>query len=378
VLPFPKRSALQADEVELDDDDLMVVEDAPVRPSLGGVGVRTVMTAREAPSSRLPAVRPPPVSSRSMLRAAPSSRPRSNPIDVRVEDEVIDECISSIEAAVAATSPGPMRASQRRYVDDQAITTRDPQLPSSAHRSARALPPPSTPAFVRRSQPMGWAPRAGVGAAQSHPSVAPVALSNASNEPTVIVVKQRPKSAFVLASAAIGALAAIVAMRLTGVDAQPTAAPAPAAAALTATALAPSPAAPAVASAASAAAAAAPTAAAEAPTAAAEAPAAAAEPTVVTFKDDQGVAIKVPASTSASAPSHAAAPVAKPHARPKAPSAGPPPLLPDTPAGRPAGVHAKVADVAPAPPAKTEAPARRRPLSAAERLAEEQLRAALK
>ncbi|MEZ4258703.1 MAG: hypothetical protein R3B36_06520 [Polyangiaceae bacterium] len=368
---------MQADEVELDDDDLMVVEDAPARPSLAGVGVRTVMTAREAPSSRLPAVRPPPVSSRSMVRAAaPSSRPRSNPIDVRVEDEVIDECISSIEAAVAASSPGPMRAAHPRFVDDQAVTTRDPQLPSSAHRSARALPPPSTPpAFVRRSQPMGWAPRAAVPASQSHPSVAPVALSNASNEPTVIVVKQRPKSAFVLASAAIGALAAIVAMRLTGVDAHPAPATAPAAqppvaAALTA---APTPPAPALAASTAASAPASPTAAGTpAPTADT-----ASEPTVVTFKDDQGVAIQVPASTSAAAPSRAVAPGPKPQARPKAPTSGPPPLLPDTPAGRPAGVS-KVANGAPVPAPKSEAPARRRPLSAAERLAEEQLRAALK
>ncbi|MCA9587111.1 MAG: hypothetical protein KC657_17405, partial [Myxococcales bacterium] len=103
----------------------------------------------------------------------------------------------------------------------------------------------------------------------------------------------------------------------------------------------------------------------------------ASEPTVVTFKDDQGVAIQVPASTSAAAPSRAVAPGPKPQARPKAPTSGPPPLLPDTPAGRPAGVS-KVANGAPVPAPKSEAPARRRPLSAAERLAEEQLRAALK
>lgn len=382
VLPFPKRGA-QAEEVELGDEDLVEVSDAPARSTLGGAGIRQILPTREARSAprsatRLPAVRPPPSSSRSSIRAASpaSSRRVLTPVDLRREDEVIDECMTNLGAAMSSPAlHAATFAPEPEVVDDHAITTRDPHVyaPARPARPSERLPRASAPAFARRSS-ASW-----VAQPSSHASVAPVALSSPPQaEPTVIVVRQKPRSLFVLASAAIGAIAAIVAMRVTATDAPLRAAPAAAPAAeqaLATPAAAPPPALPGASSPAAPPASVAPPAPADSASTA----------HVVRFDEGEGVAIHVPVgaatprevkATAAAEGASAPAPKKTKAAGPKAPSAGPPPLLPDDPSGKPAGLGARVASgTGPAP--KSDAP-RARPMTAAERLAEEQLRAALK
>ncbi|MBX3197361.1 MAG: hypothetical protein KF894_04315 [Labilithrix sp.] len=123
--------------------------------------------------ARLPRVCPPPFLSSPSL---PLSRP-SVP--------GVAEVAELVDADAAETLPFPAR------------------VPASVRRLAEARADATTP-FARMS-PEGRAP------VQSAPSVAPVAVASA--EPTVIVVRDRPRTAWVVAAAAIGALAAVTVMR---------------------------------------------------------------------------------------------------------------------------------------------------------------------
>ncbi len=296
--------------------------------------------------ARLPRVCPPPFhSSPSLLPSRPSV-------------PGVAEVAELVDADAAETLPVPAR------------------VPASVRRLAEARARATTP-FARTS-PEGRAP------AQSAPSVAPVAVASA--EPTVIVVRDRPRTAWVVAAAAIGALAAVTVMRFGApsgatltpggratevVAAAPVVAPPSAAGSL-----------PALASSHSLAAA-----------AGKGEPAAA----IVDFGGQDGVsiALSAPAEPSVSAPSSAPAPVGatsraeaarpspKPAARPARPSrpkAPSPATLPDgsldlaSSGGSPAPTAAPSPAAAPSP--SPAAPTRKRALTPEQQLAEAQLRAA--
>ena len=204
---------------------------------------------------------------------------------------------------------------------------------------------------------------------QSASSVAPVAVANA--EPTVIVVRDCPRTAWVIAAAAIGALAAVTAMRFAPPREATAAAHATTAAAVTAP---------------------------QAPVTG---------PAVVHFGEEDGVSINValpasaapalaaPASavhpaaseSSVAAPSHVARPAThssrerSPGARPSRPlnpKVSAPTPLPDGSLGLATTGTAPVTTPAPAaaPLPLPQAPARKRPLTPEQELAEAQLRAA--
>lgn len=240
-------------------------------------------------------------------------------------------------------------------------------------------------------------------------SFAPVSMSErpAPAEPTVIVLRERPKAAWFIAAASLGALGAIAATRFLGTPvadhgatAAPTAivvaaSPAPLALAPTNVVLPPVVAAPPVIAPVIAS-----VSASASVTTALPAVAAAPSAVVVHFSEDQGVAIKatprgpaparpvaprgsVPASGGGVAPGNRPAPA-------RAPSMGP--ALPDGSfsLGR-ADNAAPVTTPAPSPPISVAAPStalalapapepppRRRPLSAEQQLAEAQLKASMK
>jgi hypothetical protein len=212
--------------------------------------------------------------------------------------------------------------------------------------------------------------------------MAPVSLGQPSNEPTVIVVRERPKAAWFFAAVALGALGAIGGSRLLG----PHAATAPALAAtapvLAATAPVLAAAAPVLAAAA-----------AEVPAAPPVASSSSSEsrdlpPVVMRFGDDQGVAINampaapsVSGSASSARPSPspgAARPATRSAARPATPSTRLGPALPDGSFGLGGSeTPAATKSAAPAPPAPA-APTPRRGLTPAQELAEAQLKASMR
>jgi hypothetical protein len=181
-------------------------------------------------------------------------------------------------------------------------------------------------------------------------SVPPVAVAA---EPTIIVVRERPRIAWMLGSAGVGALAAAMVMRLfvgrsaapapskaggaemaapqssSGVDAAPTGESSPAAPPLL--------------------------------------PRPSGTTAVVRFAEDQGVAICAPSA----APSPAAAPATQPHA------IAAPPHPPPRAAARPGPPLMSLQASSPSAVAP-EAPAKKRPLTPDEDLAEAQLKASMK
>ncbi|MBX3213737.1 MAG: hypothetical protein KF850_16985 [Labilithrix sp.] len=349
-------------------DDLLDEAEAIGRlPPLAAAPGALSSSAMIPPTSsraRLPRVCPPPFhSSPSLLPSRPSV-------------PGVAEVAELVDADAAETLPVPAR------------------VPASVRRLAEARARATTP-FARTS-PEGRAP------AQSAPSVAPVAVASA--EPTVIVVRDRPRTAWVVAAAAIGALAAVTVMRF-GAPSGATLTPggratevvaAPPGAALISGGRATEvvAAAPVVAP---------PSAAGSLPAPASSHSLAAAagkgEPAaaIVDFGGQDGVsiALSAPAEPSASAPSSAPAPVGatsraeaarpspKPAARPARPSrpkAPSPATLPDgsldlaSSGGSPAPTAAPSPAAAPSP--SPAAPTRKRALTPEQQLAEAQLRAA--
>ncbi len=393
MLPFPKR--MKSDEIELGDEDILLVEaddafDVDVElDDLEAVPARAAAKARH----RLPPVSaPPPRVSRPRLVSSPG-----------FEDGVADECLASIAAETSRTRlsdrfpasivPPPARVPRAPAVpsfdDDVIATARLPVVTAPPPRARAAVP------YTRDSVPGVAAPSAPASAfvrtsSSSLPStvssVAPVAMS-ATPEPTVIVVRQPPRTAWIVASAVIGAAFALGAMHLLPRASDPAPAQAPAVAS-------PAPPPPAASPLATSATAAAP---AQVSThAVAPAPPAA----TVKFAEEQGVAIV--ASAAAPAPqatqpmqptraAHAAAPAkTAPASAAPAPVAAKPaskasslgPKLPDGSVALGARVDPAPA-AQPAPPAPAPAPAPAQPstkkkLSPEQELAEAQLKASMR
>jgi hypothetical protein len=362
LLPFQKRKANEV-EVELEAEDLIPVEEdrASSPPS-----TRDDRSNRAETRPRRGTV--PPVSYRVL--------------DEAVEEDVAGECLKSIAAEVDAS--GAFRSSGRLRAAPRVWTVPPPALPAPSPVSASRLPAVTSPPFVRTqatpspifartseppSAPQSAAPSTSKAFASppssSSSSVVPAAppssdklttVRNASSlppvslgntpEPTVIVVRERPKAGWIIAAAMIGAVCAVFGTRLVGsasVEEHAGAnasAPPPAVTSVTtiATALVAPP------------------------------PSSAKPPSIVRFDDDQGVAIPaLQSSTSASAAAKTARPTPRPtHAPASAASqAAPPPATPTPP------------PPAPAAPAAVEAP-KKKVLTPEQQLAEAQLKASMK
>jgi hypothetical protein len=410
LLPFSKKKN-QSDEVELDEDDFEVVEISSTP--------KTVQTAQA--TAQRTAARP-----RTIL---PVSR---RILAEEVEEDVAGQCLASIAAetsqtwrievdsssSIIAVAASPLA----RPLDEAATQSSISRLPAvSAPPLSRAgagqvpgvresSPPP---AFVRRSNPKlaaipAAAPSSYVAVAaavsgeekrtgddkSSASSVAPVAmpLSLAHGaqrvEPTIIVVRERPRVAWIFAAAAIGALASFGATRLMSSPAPvasttpPSAEVAPAAAAAVAAGpstavVSPSPPSPPS-----------PPSAAAPPAPAALATQAAAPatpaPAIVHFGEDEGVAIKSPAASAPARRSPPSAPAGGATTRstaPRIPSMGP--ALPDGSFGlgrSDTSTTSSASAPAPALTASAVAPAadRKRALTAEQQLAAAQLKASMK
>jgi hypothetical protein len=375
LLPFPKRT--KSDEIELGDEDILLVESDDAVCVDIDVDVDVELEVAPPPSGRHrlpPVTAPPPKLPRPRLVSSPA-----------FEDDVADQCLATIAAEAsrarltdrfpASIVPPPARmpppAPLPSFDDDAIATSRLPvvtvppprvAVPYSRDSVPGVAAPPSgpAPAFVRTSS-------SSLPSAAS--SVAPVALT-AMPEPTVIVVRQPPRTAWIVASAVVGAACALGAMRLlpSGPSASHASEPAPVVA---------SPAPPPV----------------LAPAVTAT-HASAAAPAVVKFAEGQGVAIVAPAiapaAPPAAAPTHAAAhatvasktpspaPVA---AKPAAKTASLGPKLPDGSmalgGAQPEPAKAAPAQTAQPAPAPPPSPAKRR-LSPEQELAEAQLKASMK
>ncbi len=348
------------DVMELDSSDL--IED-PSRPSLE---VRPPPPPREPPTTRF---RPP--------------TPVRPSVPDEIEDDVAGECLASIAAEsskipplsiTASTVPSrpsaPLRdapsssrleratlpppSSALRAVGPPAAV---PQASRSAMASAPRLPAVSAPPFVRTSSgsiaaaPSSSRPverdskpsiftrtSASPAPGDTTPvtSVAPVAMSTpprAAENATVILLRERPKTAWIAASAAVGALCALVVTRM--FSSAPEAPAAPPVAAVTAPPPAPAPSQAAA---------------------------------VITFDDDDALSIPAPSATANKAPIHVAPPVvtAKPIATVK-PAIAPTPKA----SAAPSALAAKSPEPPPAPPPK-------RPLTPEQQLAEAQLKASMR
>lgn len=432
MLPFPKRKATN-DVVELTDDDLVLVEEITPR-----------VTAKQ-PSSPSP-------SSHSHVRAAATRAPHGSALppgsrrvlDEQVEEDVAGQCLASIAAATshesarhlsasshirAALAAAPVPAFRLEALphlppaDSRPSTSRLPSVSAppfvrttTAPRTSYPLPgeaasprafAPEAPgirdssppaAFIRRSSPALAYPVSSMTLPPTGPSqssvgsVAPVSMSGSTQgtpEPTVILVRERPRSIWIVAAAAVGALGAIAAMRFAPAvnverapvaephaAAQPPSVPAP---------VLPLPSTAVVVPVASSAppAAVAPVALAAAPVAPA---ASAGSPAVMRFAEDQGATIKAPVAAPRR-PAAAASPAAAPAARPASPSPRVPsmgPALPDGSFGL-GRSDTTTAAAAPAPPLTASAPVviapeppRKRALTPEQQLAEAQLKASMR
>ncbi len=428
MLPFPKRKAT-SDEVELTDDDLVLVEE---------VALPAPARVRTAPQPSLSSTE-----SQSRVRAALSRPPRGAALppgsrrilDEQIEEDVAGQCLASIAAATsvessrhlssashirAALAAAPLPTMSPPAASSQASSRGSMRLPSvtappfvrgsaypfASDRDSRSLhggpeapgirdsSPPA--AFIRRSTPALAYP---VSSASLLPSPAPVAanasafgsvapvsmtsLPQAAREPTVIVVRERPRSVWILAAAAFGAVCAIGAMRFGSLNGEARVVVEPRGA-VQAAALPPLPptavVAPVVVSAPSA-----PPVLASASANAVVAPPVSSAPAagVMNFAEDQGVAIRVPsppappspASPRKPAPGVPGPPAARP--APRVPAMGP--ALPDGSfgLGRSDTTTAAAPPSLTAPPPAPEPP-RKRVLTPEQQLAEAQLKASMK
>jgi hypothetical protein len=386
VLPFPKRTATD-DAIELDEDDIVLVDEAGSDPS-------AIACAWDEPEEDLAAT----VQRRRTL-PPPGTR--------RILDEVLEEDIAGqCLAQLAAVMPRPAAGSPASYVAARSALAgasafggslpnawpgaRSSSSSEALHTESLVRTPPSL--FVRRSSasiPVFTTTPADVPRpAQVSPSrfpaagsMAPVSFASSPAprmaDPTVIVVRGRPRAAWIVAAAAAGALLALGAMRLampSGSDRAAAQAQAPLAAMpLPGPTTAPAPAVVV----------AAPRLAVTPP------PAASASAAIVSFGEDEGVAIhatlRKPAAAPAAPASTATTSPASHTTAPRPPSVGP--ALPDGSYGL-AGLDTSTASTSPAPaplvpfastaPATTNSPPRKRALSPEQQLAEAQLKASMK
>ena len=353
------------EEIELEDDDLVLVEEAHASSISAPAPLRF-------PASSAP-LEPPARPVTADTRARPRKLTPRRILDERVEEGVAGEIFASIAQAREHHSALQVRAVLARPPTLPPVVSHASPPPASEHVAGRLLsvtPPPfartatrdSTPppAFVRRSS-AHIAVAASPAPARAASSVAPVSLSEATPEPIVIVVRERPKARWVLAAALIGAVCALGGTRLVGRldapnDAGPSAAAPPAATS------------PPVVTA--------PPAATTPPAVAAPAPlpstAPAAQPAVMHFDDDQGASIlALPAPVVVARP-------ATPRSRASAIGSA----LPDGSldlGGAPAPARPTAAPAAPPlAPAPVEPVARKRPLTPEQELAEAQLKASMR
>ncbi len=420
LLPFSKKKN-QSDEVELDEDDFEVVEVSSTP--------KTVQRAVARPRTIVPV-------SRRILAE-------------EVEEDVAGQCLASIAAETSQTWRIEVDSSSSIIAVAASPLTRpidEPTTPSSISRLPAVSAPPLSragaahvpgvrestppPAFVRRSSPKlpaipAAAPSSyvavasavsGEESASEKSSVAPVAMPVSQMahgaqraEPTIIVVRERPRVAWIFAAAAIGALASFGATRLMSTSSAPlasTAPPstevAPAAAGAAVAPIAPIAAGPSTAVVAPQApqaptAPTAPTAPAAPPAPALQSPPALAThaaatstppPAIVHFGDDEGVAIKAPAASlparrpASSAAGAPAAPAATTRSSaPRVPSMGP--ALPDGSFGLGRSDTSTTSSASAPPPALTasavaSADARKRALTPEQQLAAAQLKASMK
>jgi hypothetical protein len=241
VLPFARRK--KSDEVELGDDDIVVVEEAAVEIDVAELEVVEVAGARPL----LPRTAPPPP--KMSLRRLVTPRDR-------FEDDVADECLKSIAAATSQTRsarlsdsfpasivpPAPRVPHFEASVDellsaaplpqfelsDADETARRPALSSSSSmpiaRDSGAIPgvralPPSPPSVSSLPTPV-FSRTTSSPALPAASSIAPVSMSSSESssrspvEPTVILVRQPPKAAWVVAAAFLGAACALMGMHL--------------------------------------------------------------------------------------------------------------------------------------------------------------------
>ncbi|HSO33432.1 MAG TPA: hypothetical protein VLT33_12950 [Labilithrix sp.] len=367
MLPFSKPKGA-GEEIELDDDDLVLVESPPAFAS----------SSPTRADDRFATARP------RRVTASVSRRI----VDESIQQDVAGECLSAIAAASreghssshvrsVVTRPPPARtaapvappvppvasppASRLPSVSPPPFVRTTTARRGSARASEAPAPRESAPppAFVRRSSPMIAV--AGEASGASARSVAPVSFGDRTPEPTVIVVRERPKAAWVIGAAVIGALVAGAASRLVMTSAED---PPAAASRAPPAAIAPPPGvvvAP-------------PPAVTVAVPPAVAAPAASVA--IMRFGEDQGVAFKAPPR-----PAAPTAPIAPTSARPRAPAGGPgladdasltlgasPPSPPRASAPAPAPSPAP-------PPAET---ARKRALTPEQQLAEAQLKASMR
>jgi len=378
LLPFRKRRGSE-DPIELSDEDLVVIEDE---------SIDVVLELPQAPQPGPRAAR---------LRTVSA-----------LEDDVAGECLASIASiassdAVEAVTDVPARESVNPRPLTPPTTRRSGAPPSSrpfvapwsrlptvtappfsrpaplTQRSSREVTPvstgltarrgsaPSAPsAFARRSSPhleQGVVTNETRGTSSASGSIAPVSMGQADLAPqTVVIVRERPKARWVIGSAALGAVAALLAARFAGgVGGSDEATPAPAQVATTTIATA--------------------------VVAAGTAPAPSVSVRVVRFDESEGVEIPrpvppaTPAATLSLAPA-AAAPVTSPASTPV--SAAPVSATVSHASSSPSPASASPASashhprVAPPSPSPVAPPPARRPLTPEQELAEAQLRASMR
>lgn len=394
MLPFAKHKSPSEDEiVELADDDLVVVVDGDgSAPEPARAAPRRVLA-----KASLPPVSAPPVASRSSQSvpvAAPSRR-FLRP-DERVEEDVAGECLASIAAETRSRGGLLVRTPREVDLDLEVDVELLGAAPPAALPPLGAPPPRASVPWARESAPGGpfarTSPSSSRGipvaapsfppslpSAPSYDSVAPVSAASGArvHEPTVIVLREKPKTAWYVGSAVVGAACALLAMRLVATS---TAAPRPPPTDVAASVSHEAPAATVVTPAAP--------------------PASAAPPvTVIRFDDTQGVAITVPPAAPPAVPpsAHPAAhapPPAAPHAPPPAAALANPATPPKPPVARATPISStKLPDgsftlggsetvtaprpAAPPPPA-THTPAKKGPLTPEQELAEAQLKASMR
>ena len=441
MLPFPKRKAT-SDEVELTDDDLVLVEEvaSPAPARVRSAAPQPSLSSTESQSRVRAALSRPPRGA----ALPPGSR---RVLDEQIEEDVAGQCLASIAAATSVESSRHLSSAShiRAALAAAPLPTMSPPAPSSAassqaspqassqasSRGSIRLPSVTAPpfvrasaypfasdrdsrslqggpeapgirdssppaAFIRRSTPalaypvssasLPPSPAPVAATASAFGSVAPVSMTSlpqAAREPTVIVVRERPRSVWILAAAAFGAACAIAAMRFGSLNGEARVVVEPRGA-VQAAALPPLPptavVAPVVVSAPSV-----PPVLASASANAVVAPPVSSVPAagVMNFAEDQGVAIRVPsppappspASPRKPAPSVPGPPAARP--APRVPAMGP--ALPDGSfgLGRSDTTTATAPPSLTAPPPAPEAP-RKRVLTPEQQLAEAQLKASMK
>lgn len=233
---------LEADEIVLTDDDLAPVEQAPAAAARELSTRIEAALAAERPTPVVSSVPAPPPTT--PAREVTTGRRLAPHLSLSEEASVADECLASLalEASLALASD-PLAFGALEAAAGQGPALGAPSAPAASRLPPLTLPPRSAP--TAESGPELWEsaetlPRPMT--APPHPSregreplsgaassLAPLALSGAepaptrsappsaalpTSEPTVILLRDRGRPAWMLASAAFGALLTIAAIRV--------------------------------------------------------------------------------------------------------------------------------------------------------------------